>query len=97
MTPKDAQPNTIISCYIEADGDLSTVDWPRAIGSNMWKLSWFRPFRNDLAFVSYWHIVFDESSELAIYDKEGGGLLREHEGSGNPHFRSSDSLVITSQ
>lgn len=87
MTTKEAQPNTFTSCYVEADGDVSTVDWPRLIGSNMWKLSWFRPFGNDLAVVSYWRIVLDESSELAIYDRDGGDLLWEHDGSGNPQLR----------
>jgi len=87
VEPTDAQTDTFTSCYIEASGDISTVDWPRIIGSNMWKLTWFRPLGNDFAVVSYWRIVLDESTELAIYDKQGGELLWQHDGSGHPQLR----------
>jgi len=83
----DLEWDTFTSCYIDASGDLSTKDWPRVMGSNMWKLSWFRPFFNDFAIVSYWRIVFDESSSIAIYTEKDGDLLWEHDGMGHPQFR----------
>ena len=65
-------------CYIEASGYVSEIDWPRVIGSNMWKTTWFRPFNDDRAIVTYWQIVYDSSVDISIYDKEGGELLWEH-------------------
>jgi hypothetical protein len=80
-------PHVFTTCYIQADGDLSTKDWPRIIGSNMWKLSWFRPFGDDRALVSYWQLVLDSSSTIEIYDKQGGELLYEHSGSDHQQLR----------
>jgi len=85
--PIDTKTDTFIGCYIEASGEVSTVDWPRIIGSNMWKLTWLRPFGNDFAVISYWRIVLDESTELSIYDEEGGELLYQHDGVGHPQLR----------
>jgi len=79
--------NFFSRCFIEASGDISNVDWPRIIGSNMWKMTWFRPFNDDRAIVSYWQLVFDSSSEIRIYSEENGELLWEHDGNGHPQIR----------
>lgn len=87
VEPTMTQTDTFTRCYIEASGDISTVDWPRIIGSNMWKLTWFRPFGNNFAVISYWRIVLDESTDLSIYDEDGGELLWQHDGVGHPQLR----------
>ena len=83
----DLEWDTYSSCYIDASGDVSGEDWPRMLGSNMWKLSWVRPFFNDFAVVSYWRIVFDESSFITIYSDKDGEVLWEHDGIGHPQLR----------
>jgi hypothetical protein len=81
---KDTGINSFASCYIEVSGNIATIDWPRIIGTNMWKLIYFRPFFNDFAVVVFWRLVLDESTELSIYNKQGGDLLWQHEGLGYP-------------
>jgi len=83
----DLEWETFSSCYIDASGDISGEDWSRILGSNMWKLSWFRPFFNDFAVVSYWRIVFDESSSITLYTEKDGEVLWDHDGTGHPQFR----------
>ena len=78
ILPTASNRKTFRNCYIDASGYLSEKDWPRIIGSNMWKTTWFRPFNDDRAIVTYWQIVFDSSVELSIFDNEGGELLWEH-------------------
>jgi hypothetical protein len=80
-------PKIFTTCYIEASGDISTTDWPRIIGSNMWKLTWFRPFRDDRALVSYWQLVLDSSATIEIYDQKDGTLLYEHIDSDHQQMR----------
>ena len=76
-----------INCYIEASGIISHFDFPRIIGSNFWKNFWFRPFRDDRAFVSYWQILFDKTAEIAIYSEKNGYLLWENTGEFHTQMR----------
>lgn len=86
-TPLDSSIDTFTGCYIEVTGDIALIDWPRVIGSNMWKLSWFRPFGTDFAVVSYWRLVLDESTTISVYTEKNGDLLWQHDGTGYPQLR----------
>ncbi len=58
------------TCYIEASGPVN----------HMWKTFWFKPFRGDYAFVSYWAISFEEFFvEVTIYNHENGRVLWQNE------------------
>lgn len=58
------------TCYIEASGSVD----------HMWKTFWFRPFRSDYAFISYWAISFLEPDvEVTIYNRENGRVLWQNE------------------
>jgi hypothetical protein len=76
-----------IGSYIEASGIISHFDFPRIIGSNFWKSFWFRPFRDDRAFVSYWHILFDKTADIALYSEENGDLLWQNPGEDHTQMR----------
>jgi len=77
------------SCYIEAEGEIAyNIDWIAFIKMpNMWKTFWFRPFDDDMAFVSYWMLVFKFDSKVKIYNEENGDLLWEHQGSEYPQLK----------
>ena len=75
------------NCYITANGDISTKDWPRIIGSNMWKHFWLRPFNDDRAVVSYWQLVFDVDAELTVYDEQDGAVLYHHSNTDHQQLR----------
>ena len=68
-----------VTCYIEASGKVGGED-RGFFQFSMWKSLWFRPFLNDLAVVTYWHIPFDSDAEVTIYSREGGRVLWDHEG-----------------
>ena len=58
------------TCYIEVSGPVN----------HMWKTFWFRPFRGDLAFVSYWAISFEDPDvEVTIYNRKNGRVLWQSE------------------
>ena len=73
-------------CYLEASGKISRGDWPRLIGSNMWKIFWFRPHHDDRAFTFYWLLVYDQNAEFTIYTEENGDVLWQHDGNGSPQI-----------
>ena len=65
-----AKRRVFTTCYIEASGPVN----------HMWKTFWFRPFRGDYAFVSYWAISFREPDvEVTIYNRENGRVLWQNE------------------
>jgi len=65
-----AKRRVFTTCYIEASGPVD----------HMWKTFWFRPFRGDYAFVSYWAISFREPDvEVTIYTRENGRVLWQSE------------------
>ena len=67
------------TCYVEASGKIGGDD-RGFFQFGMWKVFWFRPFLNDFAVVTYWHIPFDTDAEVTIYSREGGRVIWEHEG-----------------
>ncbi len=93
------------TCYIEASGKIG--GWDRGFFQfGMWKTSWFRPFLNDFAVITYWHIPFDSDAEVTIYSRDGGRVLWEYEGQQRvnilgyfgtyiPNEIDDDSLYIT--
>jgi len=65
-----AKRRVFTTCYIEVSGPVD----------HMWKTFWFRPFRGDFAFVSYWVISFREPDiEVTIYNRENGRVLWQSE------------------
>jgi hypothetical protein len=88
ISPTSSNRNIFVNCYVEASGHVSEIDWPAIIKApNMWKTTWFRPFNDDRAIVTYWQIVFDSSVELSIYDKKGGELLWRHSDTSHEQIR----------
>ena len=88
FSPISSNRTLFTSCYIEASGYVSEIDWPAIIKMpNMWKTTWFRPFNDNRAIMTYWQIVFDSSVEMSIFDKEGGQLLWEHSDSSHEQIR----------
>lgn len=77
------------NCYIEISGLISLNDYPRIIGINMWKMIFLRTSgsNNPDAFVLYWYLLLDETSEISIYTEENGELLWQHDGQGTPEMR----------
>lgn len=79
-------PIMFTNCNVELSGEIATIDWPRIIGSNMWKMMYF-PLRNENAVALYWQIVMDESSEVNIYSNRDNELIWAHDGNGYPQLR----------
>jgi len=55
----------------------------------MWKMVFLRPNgeNNPKAFVLYWYLLVDKTTEISIYTEENGELLWQHEGQGTPELR----------
>jgi len=81
--------NKYSNCYVEISGLQSINDYPRIIGVNNWKIIFLRTngASNPEAFVFYWYILFDETSEISIYNEKNGELLWQHDGNGEPIIR----------
>ena len=67
------------TCYIEASGKIGE-DGGGFFQFGMWKTLWFRPFFDNRALVSYWHIPFDPDGQVTIYSSDGGQVLWDHKG-----------------
>jgi hypothetical protein len=65
------------TCYIEASGKVAEDDYGRV---KMWKTLWLRPFSDNRAFVTFWHINFQPDANITIYSRENGRVLWQHEG-----------------
>ena len=66
--PAGTTRNFFKNCYVEVTGEPSF----------MMKNFWFRPYRDDRAFVTSWVIQFDEledSNNIAIYSEKNGEIL----------------------
>jgi hypothetical protein len=76
-------------CYIEISGLLSINDYPRIIGTSMWKLIFLRPDGSGTpaAYVFYWYLMFDKTASITIYTEENGDILWQHDGIGEPEIR----------
>jgi hypothetical protein len=86
--PQNDGIEVFMSCFIDASGEIARIDWPAIIKMpNMWKTTWFRPFKDDRAVATYWQLVFDSKSEIRIYSEENGELLWQHDGSDYPQIR----------
>jgi hypothetical protein len=80
--------DVFINCHIEASGYISEIDWLAFIKApNMWKTTWFRPFNDDRALVTYWQIVFDSAVKISIYDKKDGEIIWEHSDASHEQIR----------
>ncbi len=78
--------NRYTSCYLEISGDISQCDWPRIIGANFWKTTWFR-IGDDRAIVSFWSFVLVPDASIRIYSEKNGNLLWEHQGTNDVQLR----------
>ena len=65
------------TCYIEVLGKVAEDDSGRV---EMFKTFWFRPFDDDRAFVTFWHIKFQPDANITVYTRENGRILWQHEG-----------------
>jgi hypothetical protein len=63
-------------CYVEANGNIAEKEGRQ----KMWKTFWFRPFQDDRACVSYWHIIFKSDATVTIYDKKNGDVVWQNTG-----------------
>jgi hypothetical protein len=68
-----------MTCYIEASGKIGE-DGGGFFQFGMWKTFWFRPFLDNRAFVTYWHIPFDPDGQVTIYSSDGGQVLWDYKG-----------------
>jgi len=77
------------NCYLKISGLISLNDYPRVFGINMWKMIFLRTsgVNNPNAFVLYWYLLLDETTEISIYTEENGELLWQHDGQGTPEMR----------
>jgi hypothetical protein len=87
ISPLSSDRDAFINCHIEASGYISEIDWLAIIKApNMWKTTWFRPFNDDRAVVTYWQIVFDSTVKISIHDRDGG-ILWEHSDASHEQIR----------
>jgi hypothetical protein len=67
-------------CYIEATGAVEPTGGS-LIKYVMWKNLWFRPYKDDRAFVLLWRIAFMEPNvTVTIYTEKNGAILWQDTG-----------------